>query len=517
MTCASCIGRSNNGPTARSRRTLAGAAALLALTGLIAVANSAGTPSDQALSDAVEDELLYDPVAPAARIDITTRDGIVTLEGEVNDLLARQRSQRLAETVRGVRAVVNRIRVNPRWDLTDAEIAHDVRVALRRDPAADSYQIDVDVEDGAVALHGVVDSWQEKHLATLVAQGVRGVRLVDNRIAVQHGVVRTDEEIRADVERTLLWDALVDGESIDVDVQQGRVYLSGSVGSAAEKRIAREDAWAAGVKDVDTRMLEVRSRSEQGPLRRDRFAVRSDDEIERAVVDALAYDPRVNRMDVNVEVSGGKVTLRGAVGDLKAKLAAGADARNTVGVRSVKNRLRIRLSRGFTDGSVRTNVREAFERDPMLTDEHVRIQVRNGSAILSGVVDSYLERAWASDVTARVKGVVSVDNNLSVASGTAGVQQNPYVDEWAVLDYQYRIYQPAKRTRLPDDQIRRAIEARMKWCPFVRRSQVEVEVEQGVAILKGSVQSRIEQLSARECALEGGAAWVRDELNVTTP
>jgi osmotically-inducible protein OsmY len=40
---------------------------------------------------------------------VNTRDGIVTLSGWVDNLLAKERAGQIAESVKGVRAVVNRI------------------------------------------------------------------------------------------------------------------------------------------------------------------------------------------------------------------------------------------------------------------------------------------------------------------------------------------------------------------------------------------------------------------------
>jgi len=62
---------------------------------------------------------------------------------------------------------------------------------------------------------------------------------------------RSDEQIRADVERALTEDGWVDGRGIEVTVQGGAVTLRGTVPTADQKRRAGEDAWdVPGVTDV---------------------------------------------------------------------------------------------------------------------------------------------------------------------------------------------------------------------------------------------------------------------------
>ncbi|MGD8740749.1 MAG: BON domain-containing protein, partial [Desulfobacterales bacterium] len=51
---------------------------------------------------AVDRQLQIDEGVPAHLIDVHTKDGIVTLSGPVENLLARERAAEIAETVKGV-------------------------------------------------------------------------------------------------------------------------------------------------------------------------------------------------------------------------------------------------------------------------------------------------------------------------------------------------------------------------------------------------------------------------------
>jgi len=81
---------------------------------------------DTDVTEAVQDELRVAPGVSGDAIDVFTREGVVTLTGNVNNILAKDRAGYIAETVKGVRAVVNRVKVRPVIDRSDGEIRQDV-------------------------------------------------------------------------------------------------------------------------------------------------------------------------------------------------------------------------------------------------------------------------------------------------------------------------------------------------------------------------------------------------------
>ena len=136
---------------------------------------AAETPlKDTAISDAVENAFRKDTAVPSFRIEITTTDGIVILKGSVDNILAKERAARVAEVVKGVRAVVNKIEVA--WPVlrTDRRMQEDVTDALIEDPAAEVSDIHIQVKDGIAILSGIADTWQEQRLYGRVAKGCQG-------------------------------------------------------------------------------------------------------------------------------------------------------------------------------------------------------------------------------------------------------------------------------------------------------------------------------------------------------
>ncbi len=477
------------------------------------VAAQTAPATDQQIADAIEDEILVDPAVRLNNIDVKVIDGVVTLSGSVPNLLASERAARLARTVRGTRSVVNTIDVSPAKQRTDAEIADDIRDALLYDPAADAFEVSVAVQDGQASLTGTVDSWQERDLALRVAKGVRGVTAVEDNITVDYDADRPDLEIKSEIQQALRWDVLVDHGLVTVAVEGGRVKLSGTVGSSAEKTRAITTAWVAGVQNVDAAQLEVEPWAADERMREGKYAVKSDEEIENAIEDALLYDPRVFSFDVTPEVEGGVATLRGTVDSVKARRAAARIARNTVGVATINNRIKVRPEEQLSDAEVARNVREALTRDPYVDRYEISVTAIDGTAHLYGQVDSYFEKTQADDVASRARGVTSVDNNLEVDDTYDPYVYDPYVDDRYIYDYGWYDYAPTY-TLKNDAEIAEDIEDELWWSPFVDSDEVAVVVEDGTATLTGMVDSWSEYSAATENAYEGGAVWVDNDIIV---
>ena len=68
---------------------------------------------DKNITLAVERKLLADASVPSHYIDVKTDNGIVTLLGTVDNILAKDRATKIAESIKGVRSVVNTITVKP--------------------------------------------------------------------------------------------------------------------------------------------------------------------------------------------------------------------------------------------------------------------------------------------------------------------------------------------------------------------------------------------------------------------
>ena len=250
--------------------------------------------TDQNMTQEIEARLASREEVSFDSIDVETTDGIVTLSGSVRTILAKDLTTDIAQSVRGVRAVVNHLTVTP-TERDDAAIREDITDALREDSATESFEATLWVDNGAVVLTGTVDSEQEKDLIEVVAKGVRGVRAIDNRMAVRPGEERFDSEIQAEIEQILRWNVHVDDCLIAAGVRDGTVRLAGVVRSLMEKAEAIDAARGVrGVSKVEAEELEVADLAPSAEqCRREKFDQATNEEIAQTVKGAFAPDPRL--------------------------------------------------------------------------------------------------------------------------------------------------------------------------------------------------------------------------------
>ena len=115
-------------------------------------------------------------------LNVTVRDGHITLEGTVEWMFQKAAAERAVKYLRGVRGVFNHIVIKPR--VSPVDVQKRITEALHRHAALDARRIHVDADGGRVTLTGNVRSWRERDDAVRAAWAAPGVMGVDNRINV---------------------------------------------------------------------------------------------------------------------------------------------------------------------------------------------------------------------------------------------------------------------------------------------------------------------------------------------
>jgi osmotically-inducible protein OsmY len=212
---------------------------------------------------------------------------------------------------------------------TDAQIKYDVLDEIRHDVRIDSTNLAVDVHNGVVRLSGTVPTYFQKITAGEDAQRIKGVRSVENDLVVTLVAPWTDQEIAGTVRANLARDVrLPNPGTIQVNVVNGVVTLSGTVSTYAQKTDAADDAWTApGVVDVVNNLTVV------PPF------TRSDADLATNVRNLIDTDPAIDSTNVNVTVVNGTVYLRGTVPTYYQVQQAADDAWSVAGVVNVVNEL----------------------------------------------------------------------------------------------------------------------------------------------------------------------------------
>jgi osmotically-inducible protein OsmY len=215
--------------------------------------------------------------------------------------------------------------------------------------------------------------------------------------------MKTDAQIKKDVEAELEWDAAVDASNIGVVVDKGVVTLSGHLSSFAEKLAAEKAAMrVAGVNAVAVE-LDVRLGSD---------AHRTDGSIANAAETALKWHAMVPENRVKVLVEKGWVTLSGEV-DWEFQRQNAADAvRALTGVIGLTNG--IALSARIVPDNVTSRIESALARQAEREAKAIQVLVNDHTVTLKGQVHSWAERTAAQGAAWSAQGVTNVVNELRV-------------------------------------------------------------------------------------------------------
>lgn len=64
---------------------------------------------DGVITDRVRQRLVSDPEVKGSAVEVDTKDGVVTLSGKVENGRAKEKAEKLAKKVSGVKSVVNKL------------------------------------------------------------------------------------------------------------------------------------------------------------------------------------------------------------------------------------------------------------------------------------------------------------------------------------------------------------------------------------------------------------------------
>lgn len=150
--------------------------------------------NDATTTATVKSKLLWNRNTEGLDIKVSTRNGVVTLEGQAQSDAASELAERLARNTEGVSQVDNQLKVtaeagtaerareqvdNAGSAISDAWITSKVKSSFLFSSSLDGLDISVDTREGNVTLSGQVASEAEKSLAIETAENIRGVRDVN--------------------------------------------------------------------------------------------------------------------------------------------------------------------------------------------------------------------------------------------------------------------------------------------------------------------------------------------------
>jgi osmotically-inducible protein OsmY len=216
--------------------------------------------------------------------------------------------------------------------------------------------------------------------------------------------MRSDSDIKRDVEDELRWDPHIDATDVAVNVTNGIVTLAGFVRSYMEKFEAEADVKrVAGVvavaNDLEVRLPEIDERP--------------DPEIVRDAIQRIKSELPYTWEKIRVVAKSGWLKLEGEVEWNYQRERAAEAVRRVRGIKGVTNSIEVKPS--VVPVEIRRKIEEALRRAAEIDASRITVEANGSEVILRGTVRSWAEREEAERAAWLAPGVATVDNRIIIS------------------------------------------------------------------------------------------------------
>jgi osmotically-inducible protein OsmY len=217
--------------------------------------------------------------------------------------------------------------------------------------------------------------------------------------------------------------------------------------------------------------------------------MRTDTELQRDILDELAWEPSIDAAEIGVSVENGVVILNGTVKSLSQKWAAEQATQRVEGVRAVTDELVVRIpgDSRYTDADVARAAANALDWNASVPREKIKLLVENGWVTLQGEVEYRYQSDAAEGAIRNLKGVQGVSNLIVV------------------------------KPRISPSNIKDQIEKALERAAQVDAQNISVEATNGKIILRGSVKTWAEREEAERAAWAApGVSDVQNDIRIAS-
>ncbi|RKS03602.1 MULTISPECIES: BON domain-containing protein [unclassified Flavobacterium] len=215
--------------------------------------------------------------------------------------------------------------------------------------------------------------------------------------------------------------------------------------------------------------------------------MKSDENLQKDVQDALKWEPQLRAAEIGVIAKNGIVTLTGTVDNYYKKSEAENAAKKVSGVKAIVEKIEIKTpdSKSINDNYIAEKILNVFKSDFSIPDEKIKLKVEKGWVTLEGNVNWNYQKEAAKNAVIDLMGVRGVTNNIMT------------------------------RTNRNDAIKKTAIEKAIHNNAALEHDHIEVSVNNNDVKLSGLVASFFEKEEAERIAWKTPGVWsVDNEIGV---
>jgi osmotically-inducible protein OsmY len=144
--------------------------------------------------------------------------------------------------------------------------------------------------------------------------------------------------------------------------------------------------------------------------------MKTNSQLQRDVMDELAWEPQIDHANIGVAAHDGVVTLSGFVSNYAQKLAAEQAAKRIAGVHAIAEEIQVRFANApkTSDPEIAKRILDVFKWDVLIPDDKIDVKVERNWVTLSGRVDWNYQKEAARRAAGRISGVMGVTNLIDV-------------------------------------------------------------------------------------------------------
>lgn len=148
--------------------------------------------------------------------------------------------------------------------------------------------------------------------------------------------------------------------------------------------------------------------------------MKTDSQLQRDVMDELAWDPSIDHAHIGVAAKGGVVTLSGFASNYTQKMTAEHAAERVKGVQGIAEELKVRFPSDpkTSDGEIARRILDVFAWDVTIPNDKITVKVEKGYVTLNGALDWYFQKEAARKAAGKIAGVMGVNNRIQISNAT---------------------------------------------------------------------------------------------------